>query len=105
MTIKSLTICDWSRPPQDEVISDLSWGGRRSRDPSLDNEARNDVHLNRSTPLRTPFLGAGGGAGRHIVTGSENGARFPTLSNPLGADDLVSQYVNIHSRHSRETYA
>jgi hypothetical protein len=93
MAVESLTICDWSRIPRDEVISDPSWADVEAAIRLLDNGARNDVYLKPLNSTEDTFLGVGGGAGRYIVTGSESGDRFPTLRNPVGADELVSLCV------------
>jgi hypothetical protein len=94
VAIESLTICYWSQTAKrDEVISDPSWTDVEAAVRLLDNEARNDVYLKPLNSAQDTFLGVGGGAGRYIVTGSEHGSRFPTLSNPTAANDLISLCV------------
>jgi hypothetical protein len=94
MAIESLTICEWSTNSRgDEVISYPSWADVEASIRRLDNKTRNDIYLRPLDSAQDTFLGVGGGAGRYIVTGSENGCRFPTLSNPAGTDELVSLCV------------
>jgi hypothetical protein len=86
MVIESLTICHWSSTGrEDEVISNPTWANVESAIRLLDNAACNDVYLRPINATQDTFLCIGGGAGRYIVSGSENGTRFPTLSNPEGA--------------------
>jgi Immunity protein Imm1 len=82
MPISSLTICDWaSTGKRDRVIKNPSWADVESAIRSLDNESRNDIYL-KPFAAQDTFLGVGGGAGRYIVHGSQNGKRFPTLTDP-----------------------
>jgi hypothetical protein len=87
MAIESLTICCWSSTGrQDELISNPTWADVESAIRLLDNETRNDVYLRSINATQDTFLCIGGGAGQYIVSGSENGTRFPTLGNPDGAE-------------------
>jgi hypothetical protein len=93
MAVESLTICEWSTNSRgDEVISHPDWADVEASIRRLDNKTRNDIYLKPLNSTQDTFLGVGGGAGRYIVTGSENGCRFPTLSNPAGTDELVSRF-------------
>jgi len=94
MAVESLTICEWSpAAKRDEVISDPSWSDIETAIRLLDNEARNDIYLKPLNSTQETFLGVGGGKGRYIVHGSEDGRRFPILGNPAGTDNLVSLCV------------
>ena len=85
MAVESLTICHClSTGREDEVISNPTWATVESAIRLLDNAARNDVYLRPINATHDTFLRIGGGAGQYIVSGSENGTRFPTLSNPEG---------------------
>ena len=85
--ISSLTICHWSDVSRsDEVISDPTWGDIEAAIRLLDNRSRNDIYLRPIGAAEDTYLAVGGGAGRYVVSGSEEGKRFPTLENLSGSE-------------------
>lgn len=90
MSVASLTTCEWESTDVHEcVIKNPSWEDVEEAIRSLDSESRNDLYLKPLFATQDTFLGVGGGAGRYIVTGSQNGGRFPTLTDPTCTDEKL----------------
>jgi hypothetical protein len=78
-----------------EVVADPQWIDIETAIRRLNDAERNDVYLHAlKGDEELTWLSVGGGAGKYLVTGSQNDERFPILENPSGSEtEMVSLCV------------